>query len=172
MTLYFTADLHIGHRRIIEHCQRPFTSAEEMNAELVRRWCALIKPGDVIWVLGDFAWYGHEDVFHRLPGEKHLIIGNHDTKRTLKMPWASVRDYHELALKEDGKKTKLVLFHYPIRSWNGMFSNSLHLHGHCHSRLPGSRQCVDVGVDCWEFYPVTITQIKDRMATLPECSKE
>lgn len=177
LTTYMTADLHIGHQKILGLCKRPFASIDEMNVELVQRWNAVIQPGDSIWVLGDFAWYGSEDVFHQLKGEKHLIVGNHDTKRTLKMPWASVHDYHELSIHENGVKTKVILFHYGIRSWNGMFKGTIHLHGHSHSRLPGFRVSsgggtMDVGVDCWDFRPVCLADVQTRLATLPLYSPE
>lgn len=32
-----------------------------------------------------------------------------------------------------GKDYRLILFHYPIASWNGRFRNSIHLHGHTHN---------------------------------------
>jgi calcineurin-like phosphoesterase family protein len=35
MTVYFTADHHLGHENIIKYCGRPSASAGEMNAVLV-----------------------------------------------------------------------------------------------------------------------------------------
>lgn len=159
MTVHFTADLHFGHKKILDLCKRPFTSIDEMNTELVQRWNAVVQPGDSIWALGDFAWYGSEDVFHQLRGEKHLIVGNHDTKRTLKMPWASVHDYHELTIKEDAVKAKVILFHYPIEEWGHFFKGALHLHGHTHGRITKRANRWDVGVDVWDFRPVSLAQI-------------
>lgn len=34
---FITSDTHFSHARIIELAGRPFTSAEEMDAELIRR---------------------------------------------------------------------------------------------------------------------------------------
>ena len=170
MTVYFSADLHVGHRRIIELCKRPYGSLDEMNADLIANWNAVVKPTDSIWFLGDFAWHGSEHFFYQLNGEKHLIIGNHDGKDTLALPWASQEMYRELAINEDGVTTKLVLFHYPIRSWDGAYKGRIHLYGHVHGKLSGTRLCLDVGVDCWDFRPVTLSEIKVRLATLPEWS--
>ena len=168
----FSADLHIGHTRIIEYCNRPFSSVEEMNEALVANWNATVTPEDSIYVLGDFA-NRDEHHFHRLNGRKFLIIGNHDRKPTLKLPWAETPQiYKEITVDEDGEQTRFVLMHYSIRSWNNMYRGVLHLYGHTHSRLPDSNRCLDVGVDCWDYRPVSVAQIKQRMATLPEWKPE
>jgi calcineurin-like phosphoesterase family protein len=37
VTTWFTADLHLGHRNIIDYCNRPFRDVEAMNnARLTR----------------------------------------------------------------------------------------------------------------------------------------
>jgi len=35
--IFFTADLHFGHENIIKHCNRPFKSADEMDAMLIKK---------------------------------------------------------------------------------------------------------------------------------------
>lgn len=159
--MYFTADTHWGHRKIVELCQRPYATIEAMNDDLIQRWNATVQPGDSVWVLGDFAWYGTEDVFHQLNGDKHLIVGNHDTKRTFKMPWSSQHTYYELTVKEAGGKTEVVLFHWPIEEWQGFYKGALHLHGHTHGRTPRQPNRWDVGVDVWNFQPVSLAEIKN-----------
>lgn len=126
---------------------------------MIERWNAVVQRGDTVWHLGDFAWYDREDVFHQLNGEKHLIIGNHDTKRTIKMPWTSQHDYHELKVEHEGSRLKLVLFHYPVEEWNGFYKGSIHLHGHTHGRTPAIPRRFDVGADVHDFTPVTLAQL-------------
>jgi len=60
-----------------------------------------------------------------------------------------------------------VLSHYSMRSWNGMRRGAVQLYGHSHGRLPGTNQCVDVGVDVWDFRPVSFPEIRQRLADLP-----
>jgi calcineurin-like phosphoesterase family protein len=38
----------------------------------------------------------------------------------------------------------------------------LNLHGHSHGRLKPQPRQVDVGVDVWDFRPVTLARIRDR----------
>ena len=82
--IYFWADPHFGHANIMKYCSRPFQSVEEMNEVLVARWNARVKPGDNIYVLGDFMWARRRDdiemMLSRLNGNKFLVIGNHDSK--------------------------------------------------------------------------------------------
>src|SRR4051812_8195892 len=81
MTLYFTSDLHFGHQRIIELCNRPFGSVEEMNQTIIDRWNDTVKNDDTVFVLGDVAMGKISDslpLVKKLKGNKHLVSGNHD----------------------------------------------------------------------------------------------
>ena len=55
----------------------------------------------------------------------------------------------------------LVLCHYPFRRWRRIDKGSFDLHGHCHGRLAPQPRQVDVGVDVWDFRPVTLAQIHE-----------
>lgn len=164
MTIWFTSDTHFNHANVIKYCQRPFKSVEEMNAGLVAKWNASVKPGDDLYFLGDFALGKERDaVDHILPmlnGRKFLIKGNHDAscvKATVR--WASVHDY--LEIRPEGAPL-IVLCHYPFAVWNGSHHGSINLHGHSHGtfKSPNPRQ-IDVGVDCWDYKPVSLRSLMD-----------
>ena len=79
--VWFTADWHLGHQRIIELCDRPFDSVEQMNEELIDNHNALVGQDDVVWMLGDMNMGDIEaglKLVSRINGRKHLICGNHD----------------------------------------------------------------------------------------------
>lgn len=81
MAIYFTADLHIGHARIIEFCNRPFSSVDEMNEKLVENWNSRVTDLDIVFILGDLALGKIDDSLvyvSMLNGQKVLIPGNHD----------------------------------------------------------------------------------------------
>lgn len=81
MARYWTSDTHFGHQRIIELADRPFSSVEEMNRELIDRWNDTVRPTDEVWHLGDVAMGTIAEslpLVKRLHGKKRLIIGNHD----------------------------------------------------------------------------------------------
>jgi calcineurin-like phosphoesterase family protein len=155
---FFTSDTHFGDHRTINLYKRPFSSTAEMDAELVRRWNAVVGHKDEVWHLGDFARTAARarEILPALNGEKHLIVGNNDIDPRLDQGWASIAPYAEI--ERDGHR--LVLCHYPFRSWNGQYRGSLDLHGHAHGRLkdPARRQ-FDVGVDVRDFRPVTVAEL-------------
>jgi calcineurin-like phosphoesterase family protein len=129
-----------------------------MDAELVRRWNAVVGPGDEVWHLGDFARTASRarEILPQLNGEKHLVTGNNDVEPCVEQGWTSVAPYAEI--ERDGRF--LVLCHYPFRSWNRQYKGALDLHGHAHGRLKGPlpRQ-FDVGVDVRGYRPVTVAEL-------------
>lgn len=158
MASFFTSDSHFGDHRTLNLYKRPFASTAAMDAELVRRWNAVVGPDDEVWHLGDFARTAARarKILPHLHGEKHLITGNNDVDPAVDQGWASIAPYAEI--ERDGRF--LVLCHYPFRSWNRQYKGALDLHGHAHGRMksPLPRQ-FDVGVDVWAYAPVTVAQL-------------
>lgn len=78
---YFTSDLHLGHRNIVDYARRPFRDTDEMAEHLIGRWHATVTDRDEVWVLGDLVM-GRLDqtmaLLDRLPGQIILVPGNHD----------------------------------------------------------------------------------------------
>ena len=129
-----------------------------MDEALIANWNAAVRPADTVWHLGDFARAGRDvpALLAKLNGVKHLLRGNNDDDATADVPgWASVRDYAELELDS----RKLVLCHYPFRSWNGQARGAIDLHGHSHGRLKPMPRQFDVGVDPRAFRPVTLGEL-------------
>src|SRR5262245_34542604 len=165
MAVWFTADHHFGHARIIVLAGRPFASVEEMDEAMVARWNERVASGDLVYHLGDFAFADHNPYLSRLKGQKRLVRGNHDHSSRLKAArgWSTIDDMLLVTVDD----TPIVLCHYGLRVWNRSHHGSLHFYGHSHGNLPGDSQCLDVGVDCWNFAPVSLDEIKARLQTLP-----
>jgi calcineurin-like phosphoesterase family protein len=170
--VFFVADTHFGHEGAIGHSSRPFADAPEMNRLLIEAWNATVGPRDTVYHLGDFAHKASPDlcaeIFGRLHGRKHLIRGNHDQKRTLDLPWESIHD--RLTIRLSGHK--VILDHFPLRSWDSAYHGSLHLFGHVHGKFEGTSQSCDVGVDVWQYRPVTLDEILQRLAATPNPPEE
>lgn len=216
---WFTADLHLGHKRIIELCDRPFATVAEMDAAIVERWNERVDPDDTVFVLGDFA---KGDVTESLPlvrtlhGRKVLVAGNHDPcfhgfKGHAPGPadlarWvAAYRDAGfssvvtgRAMLKRAGRPVAVSLrpefgadpvalvhlSHFP-RTGESMpgradrypqyrprlKAGAWLIHGHVHNAWTVNGRQVNVGVDVWDFAPVSsetlISIVQDGM---PECA--
>lgn len=80
-SVWFTADHHFGHERIIELCHRPFDSVAQMNRELIDQHNRLVEEQDIVWIMGDLCMGPIEEslkLIKELNGAKYLIAGNHD----------------------------------------------------------------------------------------------
>ena len=53
----------------------------------------------------------------------------------------------------------LVLCHYAFRTWKNMGRGSIDLHGHSHGKLKPQTRQYDVGVDLFDYRPVTLATI-------------
>lgn len=161
--VFFTADTHFGHAGALGLYKRPFASIAAMNAAMIERWNETVGPDDTVWHLGDFALRtSPEDatvLLRSLHGHKRLITGNNDPTSIAALPeWDSVAAYAEVVVDD----TRLVLCHYAFRTWNGMAKGAVNLHGHSHGRLKPLPRQFDVGVDVWDFQPVTLRQLLNR----------
>lgn len=165
MTTWFTSDTHFFHSGLDGHdiitiCKRPYSSLDEMHQGLINNWNSVVNETDSIYHLGDFAFKDKDgevnNIFPKLNGIKHLIKGNHDSKFTLRLPWASISDLKEI--KIEGQR--IVLCHYALVEWNGALrKNTIHLHGHHHGNLllplPFKHKMIDVGVDVQNYLPIS-----------------
>lgn len=172
--MWFTADTHFGDDSIIRHTGRPFGSTAEMGTALIDAINEAVAPDDLLYVIGDFAYRCTAEqaaaLRRRIACKRvHLVRGNHD-ERWSAGPHADVfeseQDYLEIK-PGFAKGHRLVLFHYPMLSWNGKFREAIHLHGHIHSQ--GARYNernrsrgilrYDVGVDANGYRPVSRDEI-------------
>lgn len=155
MAEFFSSDHHFFHEKVIQFEDRPYRDAQEMTEGLINRWNAEVKPGDIVYHLGDFAITGYSnkytpkvsELLSRLNGTKHLYQGNHDAISVAQNPgWAVVRRLGTINIRGQ----RIVLCHYPIASWQYKAHGSWMLHGHCHGKLaePSTKMNrADVGVD-------------------------
>lgn len=158
---WFTADEHYGHAKIIEYCNRPFSTVSEMDAVLIDHFNAIVKNTDVTIHCGDFCWYSREvanELRKRLHGNHIFLRGSHDH-------WLpdSAKDCWRDTI--DGQF--IVACHYAMRTWERAHYGSWQVFGHSHGQLRPLGKQWDVGVDNNSFRPVSFDQLKLIMNTLP-----
>lgn len=183
--LWFTSDLHFGHRNVIRFCNRPFADVKEMDEALINNWNEVVGENDIVFVLGDTFWFNDSTTIKKyiskLNGIIYFIPGNH----------CKFEKYHRIADEpriilcddivqvflesEDNRWHKKILelwlAHYPLMTWPHRENGAINLFGHIHSKpegregtdqdLPLHKNQCDVGTDYWEYKPVQFEKLLD-----------
>ena len=168
--VYFTSDLHIGHDKDFIWRPRGFSSIEEHDTEIIKRWNNIITTEDTVYILGDLCMSGNETEWNRvykvLNGEKIVIWGNHDTNNKInKYQNEYGMTYIGLAaLYKYNKKKMFYLSHYPTYTTNYKDNKNplINLFGHTHQKnnfFDNNPYMYHVGLDSHNCTPVSIEEI-------------
>ncbi len=155
---FVIADLHLGHKNIIQYESRP----EDYEEILVTKWNQTVRKKDQVLVLGDLTLSSkeHTRLFTgRLNGTKFLIRGNHDG--------GSETFYSELGFvivepifktfSAHWGKLRVLFTHEPVEPLPEDFFN---IHGHVHAReIEYSLRHCNVSADVVHYTPVRIWEI-------------
>lgn len=172
VTKFYVSDHHFGHHNIITHCSRPFVSVEEMDEVMIAAWNSVVKPGDHVYVVGDFSLHSPErtaEIFGRLKGQKFLVVGNHDvdrkgrpSKAVRSLGWAAAPSH---AIETTDTGCRVYLHHYACRTWPAAHHGAWHFFGHSHGNMPAMGRSRDVGVDVPDvgFQPRTFAELTANM---------
>jgi calcineurin-like phosphoesterase family protein len=187
MSTFFTSDQHFYHHNIINYSNRPFQNVGEMNDEIINRYNSIVGVDDVVYHLGDFA-FNHKVIpglLGRMNGKKHLISGNHDRTHPIRSKHKKfIVDYMAYGFSSVQEKLELkigdrmfLLQHLPFfkengdqrfPDWRPKDNGQWLLCGHVHEKWLFSDRMINVGVDQWNFYPVSESKILDLVAEIIE----
>ncbi len=156
----------------------------EMNETMIERHNSVVKKGSRVYDLGDFILNATLEqalaIRNRLNGQHFLLEGNHDSvavEMAKHGAWVWVKDTKRIdvhippgIIASDQTKHKILLSHYAHLTWHGSNKGVWHLYGHSHNQLEGWKDRVlpnmlsfDIGVDCWDYYPVSLEQVVEKM---------
>lgn len=129
---YFTADWHVDHANAMNFPGRIGMTLEEWNGILFENTNSILKAGDTLYMLGDFAFKNPQ--LHR-PKIKckdiWLIVGNHDPSYS-QCCLAFGQNKVVTTLDTHCKGVSTFLSHYPHLHWPASHHGSFHLFGHVH----------------------------------------
>lgn len=159
INVFFIADLHFGHKNIIGFNRPQFKDVFEMNDTLVENWNKVVKPKDVVYVLGDVA-FGKYNLHYmcQLNGRKHLVLGNHDVY--------AIKEYTPYFDHIWGCNYYKgnILTHIPVHELQ-LNRFKLNIHGHVHHVDPvltQDKRYFNVCADHIDLTPIHWEEIKER----------
>jgi calcineurin-like phosphoesterase family protein len=187
--IYFSSDYHFNHDREFIYQARGFPNVEEMNEAIIQRHNEIVKPEDIIYVLGDLCLGGgseealqkNKELIERLNGTLYIIRGNHDSDNRCKM-YRSCKNVKRVtaAMYLNYNGYHFYLSHYPTLTGNlekeSLKQCTINLYGHTHQEKNFYRDIpfmYHVGVDSHDCYPVSVdAAIAEMKAKVQECLNE
>lgn len=175
---YFTSDTHFGHVPILSFCDRPFSDVNEMRHRLIANINNVVTPTDVLYLLGDFSFLPKDnnvEIVKSINCPVVLIRGNHDhSSRIKKVGFADVYDGLDVIIGDN----IVTLSHFPYwiagpdgnerKEGSGTIPDRYKdrrpvdvglwlLHGHTHDkgRVRRDQRMIHVGIDAWQYTPVS-----------------
>lgn len=143
--IYITSDLHFGHEREFLYGPRGFTTISEHDQKIIENWNFIVKDEDIIYVLGDIMLNNNVNgrkCWNQLRGEKHVILGNHDTDTRVEI----LRDCYNTIIEGYSIPLKYKHYHFYLSHYPAIVSNydadkplkvrTISLCGHCHTQDP------------------------------------
>lgn len=166
--IWVISDTHFNHENILDFKDglgrkiRPFGSVDEMNERMLTRWNEVVKPGDIVYHLGDVAFGSREDfckLWPKFNGSKRLIVGNHDDIRFL----SSGGFFKKVSMWRVFSEFGLVLTHVPMdmtpKDGNYKPPYTHNVHGHIHHNKSPTDRHFNVSVEAINYTPMHIEEI-------------
>ncbi len=194
----WTSDIHLNHKNIPEYCPGRVDLVADyiakhggtyngdfiatMNEALIERWNEVVRPQDIVNIVGDLALGKIDDslaLVPRLNGHKRLFPGNHDRCWAFaknktpekRLEWeqkykdAGLELWPEQVVRQVGKH-KVLVCHFPYRGDSHgtedryQFARPFDegrvlLCGHVHDSWKISGKQINVGCDVWDYRPVS-----------------
>jgi len=165
---FVISDTHFGHKKILEFesDNRPFSTIEYHDSELIKRWNDVVGKKDTVWHLGDVL-FGRDSfsILPKLNGIKKLVMGNHD-----RYPCALYLE-HFSQICGSAELRNCILTHIPIHP-EQFRRYKLNIHGHLHSRKMEDARYVNVSAEQINLTPILLDKViasnnlKENNATL------
>jgi calcineurin-like phosphoesterase family protein len=161
--IWIISDTHFGHANMLRFKDsdgvlvRPnFNSADHMDEYMIEQWNSVVKDGDIVYHLGDVYFeHGHK-ALNKLKGRKRLILGNHDNAKSSYLQ----NNFQKILMWRMFPEFGLLLTHVPVHESSLGFKVNKNVHGHLHQRKIADERYVNVSVECINYTPVHIEQLR------------
>lgn len=161
MSVYFAADLHLGHKNI--HKYRPEYETPELHDQAILDMLndSVTKRG-IYYLLGDVAFT--QEAISSLSkvnayGNIRIILGNHDIERGVKVEdWvnAGFKDIYSLK-----KYKEFWLSHAPLHP--DELRGKINIHGHTHNKSMQDSRYVCVSLEQTNYKLLSLWEIRNNI---------
>jgi len=173
--IWLISDTHFFHSNILKFTDdngelirgKLFDTVEQMNECMLDNWNSVVKPGDIVYHLGD-VMMGNKEEFKKywkqLNGSKRLIVGNHDD-----IKWMAQNElFTKILMWRMFTEFGLLLSHVPIHE-SGLRRGSptdetapmlLNIHGHIHQNPSPTEHHRCVCVEHIDYTPINIEELR------------
>ena len=173
--IYYISDTHFRDQSIFDKCKRPFESLQDMEETIIQNWNNRINDDDIVYVLGDLVKDDEASaiqIFNKLKGHKHLIVGNHDHQILEDIKSSNLFETIKfIDLIFDGNR-KVCICHYPLMDWMEFNRQGFLVYGHIHNKTAKNGKAYQLmkefyrdlpayncGVDVCNFEPKTLDEL-------------
>lgn len=154
---YFGSDWHINHDNICNFREQ-FKTVQEHNEFIFDNYCSVVRPKDQVYLTGDIGF--NVEALHlikKLPGIKHLVMGNHDKEKKRNIRLQDLVDtFHDihgfLRYKE------FWLSHCPIH--HDELRNRFNIHGHTHYHNINDPRYLNISMENIDFKPISLEEVR------------
>lgn len=167
------ADNHWNHWNINKYCHRGYSTLEDMNSDMIKRWNRVVKPNDLVIHLGDiiFTKGASEEIkkiLTQLNGRIVLVKGNHDRK-SYAFYLANGIDFICERFEWVFNKKKILFVHSPHDiTYRDYKTCNYILHGHSHEKgqfIHKRKNCkiVNLSVEQINYTPMNLITLLNRL---------
>ena len=171
MKIFVTSNQQFGRNGAIDAYERPFSSVNEMNFELIDRWNSVVSDEDMVYVLGNFAWdpESAEIAVKSLHGNIVFLNGEYDNaieeiieimdSESFSFLYNSIEELPEL---------NVVLSYWPLLDWPEKNKGSYSVVGHPDKKYQTNHKTnvINCACDFWNFKPIEITKTLELLTSI------
>lgn len=155
MTIYLTADLHLGHSNILKYSSRPFQTILDHDETIIDNINKIVGRTNDLYIIGDFCMGNPAPYLDKIKCQKlHFVIGSHDNQMwKFRTRFLDFKD--KIHLWYSGHL--IVMTHCPHLIWEKSHFGSINAHGHLHCGKSNSGDPENFG----KFFDVIIIMLSN-----------
>lgn len=173
--IWITSDTHLFHSNILKFKDsdtgnlirgEKFSDVDQMNQYILDKWNSVVKPGDIVYHLGDVFIGNREDfknLWPKFQGSKRLVVGNHDD-----IPFLSSGGFFKKVMMwRTFPEFGLMLSHVPLHQSSlerympdGGKKFLKNCHGHIHQNPSPDGPYQNMCVEITDYTPINIEELR------------